>query len=195
MSKVFCIGFHKTGTTSLGKALSELGYSVCGCRHDMQLSAEHKDKETLSKVIGAYDAFQDNPWPLLFRELDKWYPGSKFILTVRDVDKWYQSVLNHFGGRTTKMRQWIYKGAGDPRGNEDIYKVAYNNHNEEVLKYFADRRDDLLMLDFSKDDGWQELCAFLKKDIPNKPFPHSKKRYMRTLLKPLERIVDIFVKK
>ena len=29
-SKVFCIGFHKTGTSSLGAALKILGYKVCG---------------------------------------------------------------------------------------------------------------------------------------------------------------------
>ena len=28
--KIFCIGFHKTGTTSLGQALEALGYRVCG---------------------------------------------------------------------------------------------------------------------------------------------------------------------
>lgn len=30
MSKIFCIGFHKTGTKSLGTALDILGYRVCG---------------------------------------------------------------------------------------------------------------------------------------------------------------------
>ncbi len=28
--KIFCIGFQKTGTTSLGRALELLGYRVCG---------------------------------------------------------------------------------------------------------------------------------------------------------------------
>ena len=30
-TKVFCIGFHKTGTTSLETALTKLGYKVTGC--------------------------------------------------------------------------------------------------------------------------------------------------------------------
>ena len=30
--KVFCVGFHKTGTKSLGAALATLGYRVAGPR-------------------------------------------------------------------------------------------------------------------------------------------------------------------
>ena len=195
MSKIFCIGFHKTGTTSLELALSELGYTVCGCRHDLQHAAEDKDEHALRQVIDTYDAFQDNPWPLLFRELDTWYPGSRFILTIRDTDKWYQSALNHFGGRTTKMREWIYQGYGDPRGHEDIYRTTYTTHNNDVQAYFANRQSDFLILNFSKGDGWEKVCTFLQKDIPDKPFPHAKKRYMRAFLKPLERVIDRFVKK
>ncbi len=38
--KVFCIGFHKTGTSSLALALKTLGYRVAGAagRHDPDIA-------------------------------------------------------------------------------------------------------------------------------------------------------------
>jgi hypothetical protein len=72
------------------------------------------------------------------------------------------------------MRTWIY-GVGCPEGNEDIYLNRYEQHNQEVIDYFRDRPDDLLILDLAKGDGWEQLCAFLGADIPNEPFPHANK--------------------
>jgi UDP-N-acetylmuramate-alanine ligase len=42
-TKVFCIGFHKTGTTSLAVALKTLGYRVTGPNgvHDPDIAGEH----------------------------------------------------------------------------------------------------------------------------------------------------------
>ncbi len=48
------------------------------------------------KLVEQYDAFQDNPWPMLYRELDRTFAGSKFILTVRPVDKRIKSVVSAF---------------------------------------------------------------------------------------------------
>ena len=93
MTKVFGIGFHKTGTSSLAKALERLGYTVCGARRDLVEPAVSNDLDKLFKVIDQYDACQDNPWPILFRELDEHYPGSKFILIERDPDKWLRSAI------------------------------------------------------------------------------------------------------
>ncbi len=87
--KVFCIGFHKTGTTSLELALKKLGYRVTG-------SFGTKDPDIASKVhamvyamVDGFDAFENNPWPVLYQELDQRYPGSKFILTRRPVKAWH----------------------------------------------------------------------------------------------------------
>ena len=73
---------------------------------------------------------------------------------------------------TSSLRAWIY-GAGAPRGNEGVYLRKYVGHNEEVLRYFAGHRDDLLVMDLSRGDGGQELCSFLGRDVPAVPFPHA----------------------
>lgn len=172
--KIFGIGFHKTGTTSLRRALEALGYRVTGPNgvRDPEI-ATHARKLVL-ELAEQFDAFQDNPWPLFYRELDQHYPGSKFILTKRPPERWIASVVRHFGTDSTPMRELIYgAGRGHPAGNEDHYLEVYNRHNAEVMEYFRDRPDDLLVLEFEKGDGWDKLCPFLNLAIPSMPFPQA----------------------
>jgi hypothetical protein len=128
-----------------------------------------------SRLVEQFDAFQDNPWPMLYLELDRRYPGSKFILTVRPSDEWIGSVVSHFGGSTTPMREWIY-GAGDPRGHETLYVETCERHNAGVLRHFQNRPNDLLVLRITAGDGWGALCPFLGVEAPLTDFPHVNKR-------------------
>jgi hypothetical protein len=170
-SKIFGVGFHRTGTSSLRAALERLGYRVCG-------SVGTKDPDIASRVrdiafglLESYDAFEDNPWPVLFRELDERCPGSRFILTIRPSDAWIRSVVRFFGTNTTTMREWIY-GAGTPIGNEARYVERFESHNKDVLRHFRDRPQDLLVLRITEGEGWTELCRFLGHEAPCEPFPH-----------------------
>ncbi len=119
-------------------------------------------------------AFQDNPWPIIYKELDSKYPGSKFILTLREPDLWINSQVKHFGLNETPMRKWIY-GEGSPVSNEDTYINRFKSHNAEVIEYFSHRPQDLLILNIEEGDGWEKLCLFIGKDIPASPFPHTNK--------------------
>lgn len=171
-SKVFCIGFHKTGTTSMGVALQLLGYRVTGSLGTRDARIAEKVHTLVDATVPHFDAFQDNPWPVLYQYLDRQYPGSRFILTVRSAESWIRSQVRDFSRNETPMRQWIY-GAGCPAGNEEIYLARYRRHNDEVLAYFADRPEDLLLMDLPAGDGWDKLCAFLGKPVPAVPFPRA----------------------
>lgn len=171
--KVFGIGFHKTGTTSLGDALTLLDYRVTGPNG---IHVEGMDRATAwrlaSGLLPGFDAFQDNPWPLLFRELDRRLPGSKFVLTVRPEADWIRSVVGDFGHKSTPMRRWIY-GVGAPVGNEEVFLERYRRHTLEVTEYFDGRDDDLLVMRITEGDGWELLCPFLGQAVPHVPFPRS----------------------
>ena len=169
-TKVFGIGFHKTGTTSLAKALSYLGYRVTGPNWVNHHAIVRDVFEMAFELANKFDAFQDNPWPILYRELDGKFPGSKFVLTVRPTSDWIRSVVNHFAEEETPMREWIY-GVGRPKGNEAIYIERYERHNREVMEYFKNRDKDLLILDLAGGEGWEKLCPFLGKEIPAVSFP------------------------
>lgn len=175
-AKIFCIGFHKTGTTSLEVALRKLGYRVTGSFGTKDPDIASKVHELAYAMVDQFDAFEDSPWPILYRELDQRFPGSKFILTRRPTASWIQSMVKDFATTESPMRRWIYgDNAGCPAGNEDIYIARYERHNREVLEYFAARPHDLLIIDLPNDDGWSRLCPFLGHPIPNEPFPHANK--------------------
>jgi len=170
--KVFCIGFHKTGTTSVKDALKILDYRVAGPfgRNDRNIASTVE--ATARALVPQFDAFQDNPWPMIYRFLDKAFPGSKFILTVRPTEKWLSSVSEHFIEGTPPMREWIYgPGRASPIGNETAYVERYERHNREVQEYFEGRASDFLVFNLSGGDGWEELCAFLDHPVPTRPFP------------------------
>lgn len=170
--KLFGVGFHKTGTSSLGRALEQLGYRVGGPFGVRDPGIAGSAWAEAQRRLEGVDAVQDNPWPLLYRELDEAHPHGRFVLTVRPTDDWWASVLGHFGGRSTPMREWIYgEGNGDPVGHEALYRERYERHNAAVRAYFADRPDTLLVLRLTEGEGWAELCAFLGRPVPDHAFP------------------------
>ncbi len=170
--KVFCVGFHKTGTKSLARALEILGYRVTGPNGARDPRIAERALPMALDIASRFDAFNDNPWSVLYRELDGAFPGSRFILTLRPPDSWIASVVRHFGGERTPMREWIYgPGRGAPRGNERAYLDRYRRHNADVIAYFS-RRECLLTMDITAGDGWESLCDFLELPVPDQPFPH-----------------------
>lgn len=179
-TKVFGVGLQKTGTSTLGKMLATLGYKIEEeTDYDLVDCLLKEDLESIKQRVEEFDAFEDNPWPVVFKELDEWYPGSKFILTVRDESNWIGSITKHFGTNKSEFRDWYY-GEGAPVGNEDLYLKKYKAHNDSVKEYFASRKQDLLILDFEKGHGWKEICEFLGEEAPQMDVPHLNKN--KTLL-------------
>lgn len=89
---VIGIGFHKTGTFTLDTALKKLGYKVLGAKTELASALLHSDIESVLKITEKYDAFQDNPWPLLYKELNRKFSNSKFIfaqaIRINGSSKW-----------------------------------------------------------------------------------------------------------
>jgi hypothetical protein len=178
LPKVFGIGFHKTGTKSLAEALRRLGYRVTGPNGTGDEDIAGKLLPMTLALAEQFDGFQDNPWPLVYREMDRQFPGSKFVLTLRPMESWVGSVVRHFGTKTTPMRRLMY-GAGSPLGNEAIYIERHKRHIDEVRDYFRDRPQDFLTLRITEGEGWQQLCPFLGRPVPESPFPHRNPESVR----------------
>jgi hypothetical protein len=191
--KIFGIGLSKTGTMSLQKALELLGFSCT--RWSMELLEDvvlKKDFARVFETVKQYDSFRNWPWPLIYKELDKQFPESKFILTLRKDNKtWLRSIKEHVairGPREFGVQKLTY-GYNSPRGHEHEYIERYERHNREVVDYFRDRPDDLLVVCWENGDGWNRLCSFLNKPIPPKPFPHVNKTSRSLLLRPLYKVI------
>lgn len=196
--KVFCVGMHKTGTSSFATFMSRYGYR---CLHDtpgsivkLGLGSDNAgvegdgrqtdlativDPERLRAVVAEYDAFADAPWPPLFRSLDQAFPGSRFVLIVRETDRWMKSVLEHFGGDNTRMRGWIY-GYGNPLRHQERYREVYEAHNQAVRSHFAGRPDDFLEVALGDNRAIGEaICRFLRLPGEATEFPVANRAEVR----------------
>jgi Sulfotransferase domain len=180
VSKIFGVGWAKTGTTTLGTCFEILGFNHQS--QDLTL-VEDLAKNDLSRILALAEekeTFEDWPWIILYEKLDRVFPNSRFILTKRDPEKWirsYDNMIRNQGNASEELneiRRILYDLPFPYVSKEQLIK-RYERHNEEVIRYFYNRPQALLVLDWEKGDGWKELCKFLDKDIPNMPFPHTNK--------------------
>ena len=181
--KVFGIGLQKTGTSSLDAAFRILGYrtdkgvflNTPNKKNSLWIDPPLTNHKVLARVLPILqekEAFSDNPWPLLYRELDALFPDSKFVLTVREPQSWLASLIRHFGDGESDMLEWIY-GSRSVAGNEARCLAVYEAHNAAARAHFATRADAVLEIDIENQPRWDLLCSFLGKPIPRQPFPRA----------------------
>jgi Sulfotransferase domain/N-terminal domain of galactosyltransferase len=183
-TRIFGIGMHKTGTTSLHHALQILGYDSAHWENAHWAKAIWEEMTTWGKshTIEKNYAISDLPIALLYKELDKAYPGSKFILTVRDEANWIDSIKKHWDANTNPFRkQWnhdpfthrVHKELYGQKGfNAEIFLNRYRKHNQDVMDYFV-TREDLLVLNVDQGEGFRELCKFLNTPMPKVRYPRA----------------------
>lgn len=168
------VGQQKTGTSTLRECLKILGYKVKDTTERALIPILKKDWNKVFSMLDGFDACEDTPWYSIYKELDKQYPNSKFVLTIREPESWYKSVSRHIDDLVDPRHEWIYgRGKGLPKYHKENTLKVYNRHNQEVQDYFKDRPNDLLVIDFTKGEKWDKLCEFIGKDIPSVEFPHA----------------------
>jgi hypothetical protein len=195
--QVIGAGFGRTGTTSMKEALELLGYKRC--HHMQEVMLSKKQIEMFNRVsldvevdwddvfIG-YEAAVDWPSSARYKELMQQYPDAKVILTAREPEAWYEStrgtiytlshsippVISLLVPRVrhimTMIHRLIWGGVFD--GRFDDREHAIKVYNENVAEVMAHVPNDKLLVHASK-EGWEPLCAFLDKPVPNQPYPHS----------------------
>ena len=197
INKIFGVGNLKTGTTSLGSALTMLGFKHTHERRNQLLQKIKKGNlDPVFRWVDRHDSFEDWPWPLLYKQLDERYPDSRFILTVRkDPKVWLKSMVSHAEKFGPTIGREMFFGFDSPLGHEDEYLERYLSHNQEVRDYFKDRPEQLLEVCWEEGDSWEKLCPFVGKEIPSDPFPHlnsagnrtHKASWLRELLRPIKK--------
>jgi hypothetical protein len=113
----------------------------------------------------------------MYRELHERYGGAdaRFILTTRaSPELWLESLKTHAlkTSPDTHCRLLAY-GYNYPQGAEAEHLEIYRRHNEAVRRYFALYPAQFLDVCWENGDGWEKLCGFLGRDVPDEPFPHA----------------------
>ncbi len=201
--KVFCVGLNKTGTTSIEKALSELGYKL-GNQREGELLFNYWKHRNFSKILKhcyTAEAFQDIPFslPYTFLVLDQHFPNSKFILTKRDdAEQWYQSISKFHSklwangvripnksdlkeanyiekGMPFKIIKGMFNTPDHNLYNKDILIKYYLRHNKTVRDYFRYLPEKFIEVNVSVDSDYFRLCDFLDRPPKSSYFPWMNK--------------------
>lgn len=165
MSRIFGIGLSRTGTTSLALALHRLGFKTAHFRVSNRIIDD--------PIIEQYQALADIPVAWRFAELDKRYPGSRFVYTIRPINQWLDSCQRWLfrsvpaGSPLAEVRLRMY---GTPNFDRERFRSAYLQHERAVREHFAGRCN-LLVMNIVGGDGYEKLCLFLGVTALDEPFP------------------------
>ncbi len=179
--KIFGLGLSKTGTSSLCQALRLLGYRAVHNPTDDESMLALLSGNLRCRAIIQNDAICDIMFVRHFRELDRLFPGSMYILTERDRESWHRSCAQHWAGRSISLSKlWNeelvdFQVYGTALYRRPLFDDIYDQHHAAVSRYFA-ASNRLLRLNICGGEGWNMLCQFLNVPLPNAPFPHVKPR-------------------
>ncbi|KAI1781524.1 hypothetical protein F4818DRAFT_399231 [Hypoxylon cercidicola] len=152
-------------------------------------------REDWDRVWGTeYDIATDLAGPFA-DQLIAAYPNAKVVIVQRDFDSWWPSYLSEcIDGAFSPIQQvvifllWHVLGA---RAGYAIRKVHFglfgaktraeieSNAREGYERYYKRIREMVppeRRLEYKIGDGWEPLCKFLGKDVPDVPFPHLNDR-------------------
>mgnify|MGYP003145868627 FL=1 len=193
-TKIFGIGYPKTGSKSLAAALRMMGYEVL---HDeISIVRDRIVKNDLTELKNTqFDAFI-NVSPKAFFLYDREFPNSKFILTTRSPDSWIKSIsrwrrkldllvknnclssADIFSTDSYSLHVLLeyIENYSSIATDDQAFIYKFKQHTEEVQSYFKDRPLDLLTLDLGSPDNHIKLSRFLSTPWPaHRLYPHENK--------------------
>ena len=162
--KIFIIGLPRTATTSICKATLELGLKTAHTSY-------------IEKCFAQAQVIADTPIFCDFQLLDKFYPRAKFVNLTRELELWvpsirqllqrmYHNLQRSDGGFNTIIKR-CYQQVFAPLtleniASDDFLRRCYERHQQQIADYFKGRASDLLTIDVSDNNSYQELVRFLE---------------------------------
>jgi hypothetical protein len=157
------------------------------------IEMHYKRKSDYDAMFKGFAAMVDFPGAIYYKEFMEQYPDAKVILNVRDPEKWYKSVNDTIYNIPRGFQRVMMKAVGlfKPQVKymatffDYVDNLLWNGFfegkfedKEFTIKKFNDWTEEVKrtvppekLLVFEVSQGWEPLCAFLNKPIPDKPFP------------------------
>lgn len=165
--KVFGVGMMKTGTSTLGRCLTIMGYRHRAYYPKLIRQIARGDFSYAWDVAERYQSFEDNPWPMIFREIDERWENARFVLTVRrDSETWFRSLMNHAKRMGPTAERKIIYGYAWPGNRAAEHIAQYEAHNREVRNHFAGRPGKLLEVCWETGSSPLDVASFLGQEFP-----------------------------
>ncbi|KAF3491812.1 uncharacterized protein GIQ15_01329 [Arthroderma uncinatum] len=140
------------------------------------------------RVVGHCVAITDHAANVFAPELIAAYPKAKVVLNMRrDVRAWHKSVMNtiivhsrdwgfwfksFFNTDLFWAQQAFYRGT-----LHWFYRGDFEQNSIQVLTEHCEMIRSIVpedqLLEWDVEDGWEPLCKFLGKEVPDIPFPNT----------------------
>jgi hypothetical protein len=151
-------------------------------------------EDVWDELLGGFEATVDWPGSFFTRQLAEKYPDAKVLLSVREPEAWVRSMQDTIWGlfygdmlqrdlsdarsrvdhkwksyMEMMMGMWERSGLmpGGASTSAEEMATAMERYHEEIQRDIPSDR----LLVWSVTDGWEPLCEFLGKDVPDTPFP------------------------
>ena len=182
--KYFCIGLHKTGTTSLHRIALNSGLKSihsCDWGHWIGLRDEEFSKYDFFCDGGShYNIINEIDYEYLY---DK-YPNSIFIINIREPRSWLISKLNHAGWdkntiiitpdqKLINTDLWYQK----TKKNIKLFICHYFDRYIKILEYFVNKQDRGYIVDVAS-GRIVNLKLLFQKQYSNQKVHANKGRYI-----------------
>ncbi len=190
-------GWGRTGTLSTKAALEQLGYDKCHhmievlrnpWQAELWLEAARGKPVDWDHLLNGYQACVDWPGCSFWKEFAELFPDAKVLLTVRDPAAWYESISKttlrvikdgmkdgkyNTEGQGALGYEFVIKRGFDLIVDDEAHAIRrFNDHIAEVRETIEPER----LLIFDVREGWDPLCDFLGKPVPQEPFPRTNSR-------------------
>ena len=164
--KIFIIGLPRTATTSVCVAMLSLGFKTAHTAYTFEALED-------AEVIADTPVFCD------YQKLALQYPHAKFIYLTRESMLWLPSIrqllsrmyvnLQRDDGGFNPTIKRCYNQVFSPLtleniNDDDFLLNCYQNHYNNALTFFSERKQDLLVIDVKADDSYKKLVTFLSLD-------------------------------
>jgi hypothetical protein len=178
--KVYGIGAHRTGLTSLEYILRAANLSVLPDQYGIDRLPDYWNNDNVAALAmtDIYDGYVGPPWNMgqFYRVLAKRDPDAKFVLTVRPAREWVQSLRRYATQENANLNRLVAHGAKyfgreyhssglDAKASELM--AVYRTRNNAIERFFAGT-DRLFLLDW-RTFRWGPFCDFL--EVPH--FDHD----------------------
>ncbi len=204
MTKVFCIGANKTGTTSLNEFFRVHGYRV-GEQPLAELlfvKCARADRwDELTEFVRTADFFQDLPFSArhTYRHLSDAFPKSLFLLSTRSsAEEWYNSLIAfhaakfgdglhpptkaqlkaatyRYPGFAWEANRLLYSSPEEDPYRKDNLIQWYTTHLYEARTWFAERPGRMLEINIAHHEAAQTIADFAGFELRMPALPHLNK--------------------
>jgi hypothetical protein len=184
--KVFFIGFNKTGTTSLASLTAELGLRTCH-RTDWAVITDMNDP-----LLAEFEVFSDGERSS-FVDLDRAFPGSKFVLNTRELLPWLTSRVKWVTYRQNTEKFGEMRAEFETLGLERAvldWADRRDSYHQAVLEYFVNRPEDFMVVNAVTDTrAGSKIVRFLRANPIFEPeLPHRNSSQAATPIELQEQI-------